>query len=117
MSYRVHTFPAPPVPFSLPLDHQRAQWQLEVIGWSRQELGRRLDVSPTKVANWMTGRSFMPNRVSIWLEQLALTMMALPGPLLWERHPAISAEQHALNVERFEQSYEQPRALADMDED
>ena len=112
---RVHTFPPAPVEFSLPLDYRRAQWQLEVIGWSRQELARRLDVSPTKVANWMQGRSFMPNRVGIWLEQLALTMMALPGPLLWERHGL--AEAHERNVQRFEGTYSEQPAMADEDED
>lgn len=110
MPNRVHTFPKPPVPFSLPLDYRRAQWQLEVIGWSRQELGRRLDVSPTKIANWLTGRSFMPNRVGIWLEQLALTMMVLPGPLLWENTSAKQAEN-------FEKSYDdRPRAFADVED-
>jgi ribosome-binding protein aMBF1 (putative translation factor) len=76
-------FEDPPVEFSLPMPAERIQWALDVIGWSHGELARRLEVEPSKVSKWAGGKSYMPNRVAIWLEMLAGVMQVMPKPILW----------------------------------
>jgi hypothetical protein len=98
--------PKEPCPFTLPLPADRLNWQLEVLGWSRQELARRLEVSSSKAAHWCQGVSFMPNRVAIWMETKAQVMLAHPAPLMWHRDPRIGAAKHVEQQQAFEDAYE-----------
>jgi transcriptional regulator with XRE-family HTH domain len=76
-------YPKAPAPFSVPMDHRRLKWCLEVIGWSRNELARRLDVSESTAAQMVQGKRNIPNRPAVWLETLASIHLALPKPYLW----------------------------------
>jgi hypothetical protein len=95
MAYEV---PEEPGEFSLPLSGARLQWQLEVLGWSQGELARRLDLRPTKVTQWANGSSFPPNRVGIWLEMLARSMVWNAQPPMWRHDPTIAAEKHQMEL-------------------
>jgi transcriptional regulator with XRE-family HTH domain len=102
----VFVFPPPPVPFSLPLPHERLNWLLEVLGWTQPELAKRLDLSSSKVNTWIKGRSKPPNIVAIWLEMLAQTMMANAKPLLWVHDPTVTREVHEARRKQLEEAYE-----------
>lgn len=105
--------PKEPKPFSLPLTKERLNWQLDVLGWSRNELARRTDVSMSKAAQWVSGKSFVPNRLAVWLEMLALAMVGLGRPLLWDRDPRIGDEQHRARAQAAENAWTDPRARRD----
>ena len=78
--------------FSLPLTPERLSWQLEVLKWSNGELARRLNIRPSKVSAWINGRSFVPNRVAVWLEDLAQKTLA--GPIGWKPGGEAGAAHH-----------------------
>jgi hypothetical protein len=103
-------FPPEPGPLELPLTAERLSWQLDVLEWSRQELARRTEVSSTKAQKWVTGQSFMPNRIAIWLEHLAQVMLAIGKPMLWTRDPRMAAAKHPWLIEAMEHAWD-PRAL------
>jgi len=86
-------YPEPPGEFSLPLSPDRLNWQLEVLDWTDGELGRRLNARQNKVSAWMNGRSFVPNRVAVWLEDLAQKIVA--GPEGWAGDGKPGAAHHA----------------------
>jgi transcriptional regulator with XRE-family HTH domain len=88
----------PPGGFTLPISQSRLLWQLDVIGWSKDELVRRLGVSSQKASNWVKGKSLMPNSVAVWLEMLAQTLAANPKPAGWFLDPTISAAKHGRQV-------------------
>jgi hypothetical protein len=84
--------PDPPGEFSLPLTPERLDWQLKVLNWSNGELSRRLDIRPNKASAWIAGRSFVPNRVAVWLEDLAQRTVA--GPQGWAASREAGAAHH-----------------------
>ena len=105
------TCPEGPGPFQLPISKERLNWQLEVLGRSHQELARRTDVSHSKAANWVSGRSFMPNRLAVWPEMLTQAMLALGKRLLWHRDPRIAAAQHHKVEDQLEHAWDPPGSL------
>jgi plasmid maintenance system antidote protein VapI len=52
----------------VPLQAERLRWLLEVIGWSRGELARRLDIAESSAAQMCQGKRNIPNRAAVWLE-------------------------------------------------
>jgi len=85
-------YPDAPGEFSLPLTPDRLNWQLEVLDWTDGELGRRLNLRQSKVSAWINGRSFVPNRVAVWLEDLVQKIIA--GPEGWAGAPEAGAAHH-----------------------
>jgi transcriptional regulator with XRE-family HTH domain len=77
----------------------RVAWCLDVIGWSRNEFARRLDVSDTTAAQFVTGKRNCPHRVAVWLETLASMMLALPEPFFWGDNADVGAERHVAGIE------------------
>lgn len=86
--------PTEPDRFSLPLTPERMRWQIEIIGWDKQELVRRLGVKPSKVTAWLMGKSFVPDNVAVWLERLALTVKQMPVPEGWGYDPEVARGKH-----------------------
>jgi hypothetical protein len=64
----------------VPLQAERLQWLLEVIGWSRGELARRLDIADSFAAQMCEGKRKIPNRAAVWLETLAAIHLSMPKP-------------------------------------
>ena len=95
MAYEV---PEEPGEFSLPLSAERLQWQLQIIGWSHGELARRLDTKPSKITHWASGVSMPPNRVAVWLEMLARSMVWNAQPPMWNYDPEVAAEKHQAHL-------------------
>jgi transcriptional regulator with XRE-family HTH domain len=58
---------------------------LEAIGWTRRELGRRLDVDKTQVLRWTTGGYQIPDATARWLRQVARWHDDHPAPPYWQR--------------------------------
>lgn len=87
-------FPRPPTKFSMPMKAPRLLWCLEVIGWSRGELARRLDVSETTAKTFVNGKRNIPANLAIWLETLASMHMALPAPHFWHENADVGALRH-----------------------
>ena len=56
------------------------RWCLHVIGWSQEELSRRLNTHESTVRQMARGRRPITDTLAIWLEMLAAR--ALHGPLL-----------------------------------
>jgi transcriptional regulator with XRE-family HTH domain len=96
----------------------RLRWCLERIGWSRQELARRLTINESTVAHMVQGKRFIPNRLAIWVDTLANLMIALPRPYLWQENSTIGAMRHNPGVGQLETAWGDPRTKAtDPDED
>ncbi len=60
-----------PPPACRPPDAERMRWLMYVIGWSSNELARRLDVSPKSARDWVSLRRPVPEMIGDWLEHLA----------------------------------------------
>jgi transcriptional regulator with XRE-family HTH domain len=106
-------FPKAPAPFTLPLTTQRLNWQLDVLGWSRNELARRTEVSNSKAAQWVQGKSFLPNRIAVWLEMLTQAMLGLGRPLLWNKDPRVSQAKHDQGVKAVGEAWDPPTVRHD----
>jgi hypothetical protein len=113
-------FPDQPCDFALPLPTARLWWQLEVLGWSRHELARRLDIKAAKVSQWLDGSSFAPNRVGVWLEMLSQMIIANPVPLLWDdvrrttttTPTGISPDEYQANQDAMDAAFAAPKPKA-----
>jgi hypothetical protein len=105
-------FPRPPAKFTIPMKHQRLEWCLQVIGWSRGELARRLDVSETTAKTLVNGKRNIPANIAVWLETLASMHLALPAPHFWHENADVGALRHkgeplkvSENAEGFEATF------------
>lgn len=111
-----YVLPEPPGKFALPMTTERINWCLEVLGWSRSELARRLDVSDATASQMIRGKRFTPNRVAVWLESLAQMVRALPTPFLWHEGAGAAAQRHNIvggsgpEIDIIEQSWDPARA-------
>lgn len=56
---------------ALPMSPDRLRWCMQAIGWSQEELARRLDKDPASIRQMARGRRQIPYVVAVWLEQLA----------------------------------------------
>jgi len=77
-------------PASLPMDYRRFQWCVRAIGWSLNEVGRRIHTDEGSVRQMGRGRRLIPDTLAIWLEMLAAR--TLNGPLEpdgWRPKPMI----------------------------
>jgi transcriptional regulator with XRE-family HTH domain len=75
--------PEPPAPFALPYTGERLVWALAVIGWSKNELARRLNTDEGSVRQMCRNRRLIPDVLGLWLETLAALHQALPQPMGW----------------------------------
>lgn len=69
-----------PPPASRPMSADRIRWLLFVIGWSTNELARRLDVDPKSARSWLAARRPIPLAIGDWLELLAAYHLAHMSP-------------------------------------
>ena len=58
----LHTFGAEQI-----MDAAELSEVLRAIGWSSNELARRLSIRVTTVADWLNGRRAVPDNVAAWL--------------------------------------------------
>jgi DNA-binding transcriptional regulator YiaG len=59
---------------------------LDIMGWPRAELARRLNVSESSVRMWLGGRRSVPPALAVWLEDLVVLMSQAPSqPVGWQR--------------------------------
>jgi hypothetical protein len=112
--------PQPPGEFSLPMTPERINWCLAVLGWSRNELARRLSIAETTAAQMMRGNRDTPHRVGVWLETLAQMMLALPTPFLWSDASGVGRQRQlggfGPQVEAMEAAWDVPEVLNSFDE-
>jgi hypothetical protein len=101
------SIPDPPCEFSLPLKPERLLWQLDVLDWSDGDLSRRVGIRSSKVSAWVNGRSFVPNQVAEWLEDLAqrtvsagIAELMRKGPDRWQGGKDAGAAYHGLSADR-----------------
>jgi hypothetical protein len=87
-------FRDPPGELTLPQSGERLRWQMEMIGWGPAELANRLSVNPDKVHRWLRDKSNIPNTVSVWLETLAWTVVAVIEPIGWNPDKSIGKARH-----------------------
>jgi hypothetical protein len=65
----------------------RLKWNLKCIGWSPNELAVRLDINERTAQKWVAGKSFVPHRIAVWIEEVRAIVMAISKPLLWGEEP------------------------------
>jgi hypothetical protein len=83
-SFDLNAPPPPPPPEGEAPDGERVRWLLYVIGWSTNELARRLDITPNTARDWFSGRRPMRTEVHAWLEDLAQLHFTRLRPPNWE---------------------------------
>lgn len=76
--------PEPKTELTLPCPWRRLRYNLECIGWSQNELARRIRLDDSGVRQMCRGAREIPDDVAIWVEQLAAVHRALWEPPLWE---------------------------------
>lgn len=108
-----YVLPRPPGKFSLPMTHERLNWCLDVLGWSRGELARRLDISDSTAGQMTTGKRNIPNRMAVWLETLAQMQRAMPAPFFWQEGSGTGRQRHiggaGREVDAAEGAWDKPR--------
>lgn len=72
-----------PVPFGLPYPPERACRVLEVVGWPKRELARRIHTDEGSVRQMLRGARPIPDVLGMWLETLGRFHAALPEPFTW----------------------------------
>lgn len=86
-------------PASLPMTGTRMRWCLLAIGWSQEELARRIHTHESSVRQMVRGRRDIPDTLAIWLERQVSRMLC--GPMkpdgwrakpIWEGHDAGQTE-------------------------
>lgn len=86
-----------PEPASLPMQKDRFRWCLHAIGWSLEELARRIHTHESSIRQMGRGRRDIPDTLAMWLElQAART---LSGPLVpdgWRAKPVAIPEEAEL---------------------
>jgi hypothetical protein len=111
----LNDFPEPPMPLSLPMQGPRLDWCLEVVGWTRGELRRRLKLGDNTVKEWLSGKRNIPTPVAIWMETLAAMHMALPAPYFWHENADAGERRHS---DHYQRSYRQRAPMpGDVDEE
>ena len=50
------------------------------LGWSSQELARRLNIAERSVRRWLSGQQEVPPGIETWLEAMAALMRSGPPP-------------------------------------
>jgi hypothetical protein len=85
------------VPYSVPYTGERLEWAIEVIGWSKNEFGRQLDMHPASVRQMLGGHRFIPPVLAAWVETLAAIHLALAKPIGWDgkTRPSKDSEDEA----------------------
>jgi transcriptional regulator with XRE-family HTH domain len=53
---------------------------LDEIGWSVNELSRRLNVRPQTIRRWVAGSAPIPDRISDWMEEAGRIVRTIPPP-------------------------------------
>lgn len=86
--------PPEPGEFTLPMRPERLTWCLDVLGWTRGELARRLCISETTAAQMTKGTRNIPHRVAVWIDTLTRIMLALPEPIFWSDGEGIGRARH-----------------------
>ena len=110
-----YVLPRPPGKFALPMTPERLTWCLDVLGWSRGELARRLDVSEGTTSQMTTGKRNIPHRLAVWLETLAQMQRALPAPFFWQEGSTSGRQRHLVGgggqeVDAIEVAWDRPKA-------
>lgn len=78
--------PEPPV--SVPMRATRMRWCLQAIGWSLEELSRRVYTNEASIRQMARDRRSIPDELATWLEAKAAHMLASPQlPENWRAAP------------------------------
>lgn len=81
-----------------PMSAERLRWCLEVLGWSSQELARRLAVNEKSARYWVAGRRPVPDSLAAWIEHLVAVMLQQPAlPDGWADKPSEPCLARLLN--------------------
>jgi transcriptional regulator with XRE-family HTH domain len=59
---------------------QRLSTLLDEVGWSVNELSRRLDIRQQTIRRWLAGSAPIPDRIDAWLEEVARIIATIPPP-------------------------------------
>ena len=62
-----------------PMDNRRLEECLRIIGWSSQEIARRLDVRENTVRQMLQGKRRIPDNFAAWLEGFVAHLGAYPA--------------------------------------
>jgi hypothetical protein len=66
-------------PPSLPMTSDRLRWVMSAIGWSWQEIARRIRTHVSSVRQMGGGWRGIPDTLAIWLEETGARTLAGPG--------------------------------------
>jgi transcriptional regulator with XRE-family HTH domain len=53
---------------------------LDDVGWSVNELARRIDVRQQTIRRWLAGSAPFPDRIAAWLQEVARIIGQIPPP-------------------------------------
>jgi hypothetical protein len=84
--------PVERVPASLPMHKDRLHWCMKAIGWSLEELARRIHTHESSVRQMGRGRREIPDDLAYWIE--VKTNQILSSPMLpdnWRAKPGRGA--------------------------
>ena len=68
-----------PGPAGLPMTKERFQWCMHALGWSLQELARRVHTNEASIRQMARGRRDIPDALARWLEMRAAHSLADPA--------------------------------------
>ena len=77
-----------PEPASLPMTNGRMRWVLHVLGWSLEELSRRVHTHDSSIRQMARDKRDIPDTLALWLEESAALMLSGPAlPVGWRPKP------------------------------
>jgi hypothetical protein len=89
---RIGEIPDPPVPFSLPYKGERLRWALQVLGWTKFTLAKRLEMMNSgSISQMLLNHCYIPEPLALWIEEAAA--LALAGAQAEKRWEVKQANQ------------------------
>ncbi len=67
-----------PEPAGLPMSKDRMRWCLHALGWSLEELARRVHTHESSIRQMARGRRSIPDPLALWLEAKVALLLGSP---------------------------------------